>query len=193
MSLTALLVLDPQNDYLAEGGAFSRRHFAAASLAQELTGAVVAARRRGSPVVWVTSAYGDAPPGSRGLTHVGSPCCVPGTWGIEVFAPLRPLFEARGADAHIVKGWYSAFRETDLHTRLTVAGVRRIALGGVTTNGCVMATAREAHTLGYEVAVLADATAAGTTTRHLAALREIELLGGRSGPWRDLLAADAAT
>jgi len=40
--------------------------------------------------------------------------------------------------------------------------------------------------------VLADATATGTTTRHLGALREIELLGGRSGPWRDLLAFGVA-
>ncbi len=192
MSATALLIVDPQNDFLAEGGAFSRRHFAAPSLAQEIIGAVVAARRQGGSVVWVTSTYGDAAPGSRGLTHVGYPCCVPGTWGAEIFAPLRPLFEARGAEGHVVKRWYSAFRETDLHARLSAAGVRRIALGGLTTNGCVMATAREAHTLGYEVAVLADATAAGTTTRHLAALREIGLLGGWSGPWRDLLADGAA-
>ncbi len=192
MSVTALLVVDPQNDFLAAGGAFSRRHFAAVGLAQEIAGAVVAARKLGHLVVWVTSAYGDAPHGSRGLTHVGSPCCVPDTWGAEVFAPLRPLFEARGAGAHIVKRWYSAFRETDLHARLSAAGVRRTALVGVTTNGCVMAAARDAHTLGYEVVVLADATAAGTTTRHLGALREIELLGGRSGPWRDLLAFGVA-
>ena len=192
MPVTALLIVDPQNDFLAEGGAYARRHFASARLAQEIAGAVTAARRHGGSVVWVTSAYGDAPHGSRGLTHVGSPCCVPATWGAEVFAPLRPLFEARGAEAHVVKRWYSAFRETDLHLRLSAARVRRIALAGVTTNGCVMATVREAHTLGYEVAVLADATAAGTTTRHLAALREVELLGGRSGPWRELLAAGGA-
>jgi alkylated DNA repair dioxygenase AlkB len=69
--------------------------------------------------------------------------------------------------------------DTELHARFTAAGVSRLILCGVATDGCVLETAREARALGYEVEVVEDATTAGTSSKHVRALRAIEALGGR--------------
>jgi nicotinamidase-related amidase/alkylated DNA repair dioxygenase AlkB len=187
---SALLVVDPQNDFLSDGGVFAKRHVETAQLAHAIAWSVAAARQQGRLVVWVTSSYGESgTPGDeslRGQTHIGAPCCVRGSWGAEVIAPLRALFE--GGDLRLEKRWYSAFRETGLHERLQAAGVKRVILCGVATNVCVLATAREARQLGYEVEVLADATAAGTASKHARALDEIEKLGGQRREWISLLA-----
>ncbi|WP_437592341.1 cysteine hydrolase family protein [Sorangium sp. So ce1000] len=190
---TALLIIDMQNDFLAEGGAFSKRHLDPHQLAQSVAWLVRAARAQGRVVVWVTSVYGeiDAPPDAlRGQTHTGSACCARGTWGAELFpalAPVRAERPAGTAEWHVEKRWYSAFRDTDLHARLEQAGVTAVVLCGVATNVCVLAAARDARRLGYDVDVLGDATAAGTAGKHAAALREIEGLGGRRRRWVDLL------
>jgi hypothetical protein len=104
-----------------------------------------------------------------------------------VIEPLRAISAEESGDWHAEKRWYSAFRDTGLHERLQAARVGRVILAGVATNVCVLATAREARALGYEVEVLADATAAGTASRHAAALREIEKMGGRTRGWSELL------
>ncbi|AUX29638.1 MULTISPECIES: cysteine hydrolase family protein [Sorangium] len=117
---TALLVIDMQNDVLAEGGAFSKRHCDPHQLAQSVAWLVRAARAQGRAVVWVTSAYGEidaAPDALRGQTHTGSACCACGTWGAELFPALAPVRAERPAGAaewHVEKRWYSAFRDTDL-------------------------------------------------------------------------------
>jgi len=52
---------------------------------------------------------------------------------------------------------YSSFHGTDLDSRLRAAGIRRLFLGGLTTDYCVLNTVRDARQLGYDVLVLADA------------------------------------
>ncbi|WP_233562735.1 cysteine hydrolase family protein [Sorangium cellulosum] len=194
---TALLIIDMQNDFLAEGGAFSKRHSDPRQLAQSVAWLARAARAQGRIVVWVTAAYGeiDAPPDAlRGQTHTGSACCARGTWGAELFPALVPVRAERAerpagtAEWHVEKRWYSAFRDTDLHARLQEAGVTAVVLCGVATNVCVLAAARDARRLGYDVEVLEDATAASTAGKHATALREIEALGARRRRWADLLA-----
>ncbi|WP_437957459.1 isochorismatase family protein [Sorangium sp. So ce119] len=191
---TALLIIDMQNDFLAEGGAFSKRHCDPHQLAQSVAWLVRAARAQGRIVVWVTSAYGEIDASAdalRGQTHTGSACCARGTWGAELFPALVPVRAERAAgtaERHVEKRWYSAFRDTDLHARLEEAGVTAVVLCGVATNVCVLAAARDARRLGYGVEILEDATAASTAGKHAAALREIEALGARRRRWADLLA-----
>jgi nicotinamidase/pyrazinamidase len=55
---------------------------------------------------------------------------------------------------------YSAFGETELHSRLQASGVRRLFVAGLATDYCVLATVIDARALGYEVFVLQDAIAA---------------------------------
>ncbi|MCU0680933.1 MAG: isochorismatase family protein [Polyangiaceae bacterium] len=189
---SALIVIDLQNDFLAQGGACPRRHVDPLHLAQAITWLARAAREQGRAVVWVTSVYGELEGGEelRGQTHVGAPCCARGSWGAELVAGLGPVL-AEGAgpadEWRVEKRWHSAFRETDLDARLRARGVSKVVLCGVATNVCVLATARDAARLGYRVEILADASAAATPSKHLRGLGEVEALGGRVRRWGEVL------
>ncbi len=195
---SALLVIDAQKDSLVQGGAFSVRHCDTGQLVQTLVWLVRAARLQGRAVGWITSSYGELqgdPEGGRGQAHQGAPFCVRGTWGAELVGPLRAVQEERpgpGAEWRIEKRGYSAFRDTPLQARLEEARISRVILCGVATDVCVMAAAREARRLGYEVDVVRDATAAGTSSKHVRALREMEAMGVRVRRFGDLLSEGEA-
>ena len=52
---------------------------------------------------------------------------------------------------------YSGFCNTDLSHRLLRAGIRRIFVGGLATDYCVLNTVRDALRLGYDVVLLTSA------------------------------------
>ena len=88
--------------------------------------------------------------------------CVAGTHGAAFAATLRlppdttVISKATSQDQEA----YSSFQGTDLDSRLRAAGIRRIFIGGLTTDYCVLSTVRDARKLGYEAFVLADAVRA---------------------------------
>jgi nicotinamidase/pyrazinamidase len=103
--------------------------------------------------------------------------CVAGTGGAEFAAglalPQGCFVVDKGTRAD--REAYSAFSGTALAARLAAAGVRRLWIGGLATDYCVVATARDALALGLGVVVLTDAVravdvAAGDGARSLAAL-----------------------
>jgi nicotinamidase/pyrazinamidase len=51
---------------------------------------------------------------------------------------------------------YSGFQGTDLHRKLHAASIRRLFIGGLATDYCVLNTVRDALQLGYEVLLLGD-------------------------------------
>ena len=86
------------------------------------------------------------------------PHCVAGTRGAE-FAPglqlrggsrLTVIDKGTAPDADA----YSGFQGTDLHTRLQGAAARRLFVGGLATDYCVLNTVLDARRLGYDVIVL---------------------------------------
>lgn len=55
------------------------------------------------------------------------------------------------------KDAYSGFEGTDLDARLRAQKIKRLFVGGLATDYCVLNTVRDARRLGYEVRLLADA------------------------------------
>lgn len=51
---------------------------------------------------------------------------------------------------------YSAFHGTPLHRHLRAIGVRRLFIGGLATDYCVLNTVKDARSLGYDVCLLMD-------------------------------------
>lgn len=51
---------------------------------------------------------------------------------------------------------YSAFQDTDLHRRLQALGIRRLFIGGLATDYCVLNTVKDAVALDYTVRLLID-------------------------------------
>jgi nicotinamidase/pyrazinamidase len=76
---------------------------------------------------------------------------------------------------------YSGFEGTDLDARLRTAGVRRVLVGGLATDYCVLNTVRDARRLGYEVCLLRDAIRAVNVQPDDGARAETEMqrLGAR--------------
>ncbi len=190
-SLSALVLIDLQNDFLTAGGAFSKRHIEPQQLCDAISWLVQSARQQHRHVVWITSHYSEAigtPDELQGKTHIGKPCCVKGTWGSEIVSSLQSTFVAKTDDEiHIIKHWYDAFEQTNLHQWLQAQQITNIAICGVTTDICVSHTAKSALRLGYQVEILDKATSASTPGKHLVAIRALEKLGATSRHWGELL------
>ncbi|VEP17787.1 Nicotinamidase-like amidase [Hyella patelloides LEGE 07179] len=190
-SLSALLIIDVQNDFLTPGGAFTKRHIEPQQLGDAIAWLVQAARQQQRHIVWVTSHYGEnleAPEKLKGKTHLGKPCCVRDSWGSEIVADLQEIFAKKNDnEIHIIKHWYDAFCQTNLHQWLQENNITKLSLCGVTTNVCIFHTAQTALQLGYQVEILEEATSASTHGKHLVALRSLLKLGVGSKHWGELL------
>lgn len=76
------------------------------------------------------------------------------------------------------KDAYSAFGDTDLGLCLKAVDVRRLFVGGLATDYCVLNTVKDARALGYDVVLLTDAVrpveaTAGDGDKALAEMRQL--------------------
>lgn len=79
-----------------------------------------------------------------------------GTWGGEI----RPEFSPRSDEIVAQKHWCSSgFANTDLDLLLKKHGMHRLVITGLIAHTCVEATVRFAAELGYDVTMVKDATA----------------------------------
>ena len=115
--------------------------------------------------------------------------CVAGSDGAAFATGLRlpadSLVVSKGTEAGTEA--YSAFSGTELAPRLAAAGVRRLWIGGLATDYCVLATVRDALAQGFEVIVLTDAVrgvdvVAGASARALDAMRSAGATLRAGGP-----------
>ena len=87
--------------------------------------------------------------------------CANGSRGAGIARLLAP-----GPDDHFVlKPKHSAFFEAPLETLLTKLKARRLVITGLATDGCVLATAMDAHMRDYELHVPRDCVAAASSVR----------------------------
>ncbi len=190
-SLSTLLIIDAQNDFLSPGGAFSKSHLEPQQICDAIGWLVEAARQQQRSIGWITSQYSEIDGNLeelKGKTHTGKPCCANGTWGSELVPALQAAFAAKtDNELHIVKHWYDAFHQTTLHQWLQQRNATKLSLCGVATNLSVFYTVKTALELGYEVEILAEATSASTSGKHLLAIRELEKLGASVRNWAELL------
>jgi nicotinamidase-related amidase len=116
----------------------------------------------------------------------------PGT-PYDINAPIGAIADEVApvaGEAVITKNYPNAFIQTDLDAQLKTAGVKNLVLAGFMTHMCINSTAHGAFNLGYNVAVVAGATA----TRPLQAangkvLSAQEVHDGAIASTRDLYAA----
>jgi nicotinamidase/pyrazinamidase len=87
------------------------------------------------------------------------PHCVVGSRGAAFAASLAlpPDAVVISKDDKPELNTYSDFTETDFDQRLRAANVRRLFVGGLATDYCVLNTVKDALALGYTVVVLTDA------------------------------------
>jgi ureidoacrylate peracid hydrolase len=163
---TALLVIDPYNDFISEGGKLWNRVKAVAEanqcvphMLQILTAArkvnlrvFYALHRRYRPGDYETWKY--IAPVQKAAW--GRKTFEFGTWGGEI----RPEFEPKPGDIIAAEHWCSSgFANTDLDLQLKKHGVHQLIVIGLIAHTCIEATLRYAAELGYEVTMVKDATA----------------------------------
>jgi ureidoacrylate peracid hydrolase len=163
--VTALLVIDPYNDFISEGGKLWARLKAVAEAngcIPHMLQVLNAARKAGFRVfyalhrryrpgdyeTWKTIApIQKAAWSSKAFEY--------GTWGAEI----RSEFAPRPGDIVALEHWGSSgFANTDLDLQLERHGIHQLIVMGLIAHTCVEATVRYAAELGYEVTMVKDAT-----------------------------------
>ena len=164
---TAVVVIDPQNDFLHEKGWYAQQGIDISHMRRivEPTKELVAeARRRGVPVVWTRHGYADAAEAGPFLEL--RPFLEEGglrrdTWGWELYDEL----DVHPEDPIVAKNRLSAFFNTNLEDVLRGLDVETVLIAGVLTNQCVAATSKDASFRDLKPIVVEECT--GTTLPHL--------------------------
>ena len=164
--ITALIVIDPYNDFISEGGKVWDRlrdvaeaNGCVPNMLQVLNAArraelrvFYALHRRYRPGDYETWKYIAPIQKAAWLRKTFED----GTWGGEI----RIEFEPQPGDIVALEHWCSSgFANTDLDLQLKKHGIHRLIVIGLIAHTCVESTVRFAAELGYEVTVVKDATA----------------------------------
>lgn len=177
---SALLIVDLQNDFCAEGGFLHRARKGGANgirvdenaqIADRIGELADSARRAGVPVVWIRSIYdfkylADPWKVKRGVEG----CCLEGSWGADFFR-IRPAPQDIVIDKHA----YSAFHQTELESLLRARGVRTLIMSGVATNVCVESTLRDGFFRGFYVVLASDCVGSGNRVGHDGTLSTVQV------------------
>ena len=165
-NVTALLVVDPYNDFISEGGkiwpgikAVAEANNCVPHMQQVLNAArdaklriFFAMHHRYRPGDYETWKY-VAPIQRAAWQHKSFEY---GSWGGEFHAEFLPAEGEIVASEH----WCSSgFANTDLDLQLRRHGIHRLIVIGLIAHTCIEATVRFAAELGYDVTVVRDAIA----------------------------------
>ena len=140
---TALIIVDIQNDYFANGK-------------MELVNPDKAAANAAKVLAWFRENNKD------NIFHVqhiaASPelgFFLPDTEGAEIHETVLPL----ESENIILKNFPNSFLKTDLESKLRANGVTKVVVIGMMTHMCIDATTRAAVDLGFETLLIEDACA----------------------------------
>ena len=164
---TALVVIDPQNDFLHADGWYAKSGVDVSHMQRSIEPTrqlVEACHAADVPVIWTR-------PGARDHRDAGTFLHLRpflregglriGTWGYEILDGLG--VEER--DWIVEKQRLSAFFQTNLEIILRGLNIDTVLICGVLTNQCVAATSKDANFRDFKPIVVEDCT--GTTLPHL--------------------------
>ncbi|MFT3793336.1 isochorismatase family cysteine hydrolase [Flavobacterium sp.] len=164
---TALVLVDPFNDFLSEGGKLypvTKETVEGIGLVQNLKNLIAAARQHNIQIIYAPHHHTTA--GDylnwkfRSPSHEGSKNTTlfeKGSWGAEFHPELQPQPNDLIAQNH----WTgSGFANTDLDFLLRMHDIEHIVLAGMRANTCIDSTARYGVELGYHVTLIKDGIAA---------------------------------
>jgi nicotinamidase/pyrazinamidase len=177
----ALIVVDVQVDFLPGGNLAVPRGQEVIEPLNRVIAAFVRSRRP----VFATRDWHPADHCSfRAQGGIWPPHCVAGSAGAAFAADLAlppdtcVISKATAAEREA----YSGFESTDLAQRLRDLGVKRVFVGGLATDYCVLNTVRDARRLEFDVALLSDCVRAAEVNEGdgARALAEMHALGAKS-------------
>jgi nicotinamidase-related amidase len=192
-SVTALVIIDMQRDFMEPGGfgeTLGNDVSRLATAVQPIANVLAMAREMGMLVVHTREGHlpdlSDAPPAKveRGAPslRIGDPgpmgrILIRGEPGHDIIADLYPL----DSEVVIDKPGKGAFYATELSDVLEKYGIENLLVCGVTTEVCVNTTVREANDRGYRCVVISDGCASYFPEFHDMGLKMIKAQGGIFG------------
>jgi nicotinamidase-related amidase len=179
--ITALLVIDPYNDFISEGGkAWDRvKSVAEANDCVPHMLQILVAARKAALRVFYAMHHRYRPGDYENWKYIAPVQKLAwsrrtfeyGTWGGEI----RPEFVPQPGEIVAQEHWRSSgFANTDLDLQLKRFGIHQLIVIGLVAHTCVEATVRFAAELGYEVTVVRDAIA-DYSDREMHAALEVNL------------------
>lgn len=160
---TALILIDPFNDFLSENGKlwpFVKETVQNGNVVQNMKNVLAAARKHKIQIVYAPHRHtqkGDylnwkffspSHNGSKNLTLFEK-----GSWGAEFHPELLP----EDGDLIAQNHWTaSGFANTDLNFLLKMHDIDHIIIAGMRANTCIDSTARYGVELGYHVTLIKD-------------------------------------
>jgi nicotinamidase-related amidase len=197
---TALLVIDPVNDFLHEDGAAwgmtkstVKKNDVVAQLARVTDGA----RAAGVPVLFGPMAYTEEDYAQHRLQRRSginrlmfeNKMFLAGSFGADFHPDIQP----QPGDVILQPHKGTDVMETDVVQHLDRSGANHLVLAGMTANLCVESTARHATELGYDVTFLSDAIGAESVPAYEASIHiNYPLIGNAVIEVDDFLGAIAA-
>ena len=179
---TAVIVIDMQNDFCAEGGHLHQTKGADMSANRSLAGRIMtlveAARRAATMVVWIKANYELRYLSGQALLKrrengIEGLCCAGGTWGWD-FYEVEP-----GEDEWVIeKHTYSGFAGTELDRILRFNRIKTLVFTCVATNVCVESTLRDGYFAGYYIVMPEDCVGSGAEDLHQATIKNVRALLG---------------
>ena len=170
----ALLIIDMQYDFLAEGApVFCVGGLEMIPRVQQLANAC---RKQNIPVIYTREVH--RPSGidmGRELDGNEPDHCLDGSKGAEIHQDLTP----NQGDYLVNKVRYDAFLGTELSFLLNGLGVfpgHTLIICGVASNVCVHYTSAGAHQRDYRIKVVEDCCAGSSIEEHEAAMRQVNYL-----------------
>jgi ureidoacrylate peracid hydrolase len=167
----ALIVVDMQNGFVSKGGSYDKLGMNTSNYREiipKLKDLIEFCRSKEIPIFY-TEAVKEAS-GIDVLTKIHNllpksrqerlkfPICIRGTWDGLTIDELKPKEEE---DHVVIKRRDSAFQDTELRVWLQSEGINLLVFAGIDTSICVETSLRDGFNIGYDVALISDATASG--------------------------------
>lgn len=127
-------------------------------------------RQKGWPVFFTTVAYSNEDQARVFREKLPALEVLAAGSGME---DIDPRLAPRAGEPVLVKQWASGFFKTDLHQRLQAAGIDGVVVTGLTTSGCVRATAVDSLQYDYRTIVPVEAVGDRDAEAHEANLKDL--------------------
>ncbi|MGA7897901.1 MAG: isochorismatase family cysteine hydrolase [Nitrososphaeraceae archaeon] len=166
----ALVVIDMQNGFVSKGGSYDKLGMNTSNYREiipRLKDLIEFCRSKEIPIFY-TEAVKEAS-GIDVLTKIHNflpksrqerlkfPICIRGSWDGLTIDELQPTEN----DHVVIKRRDSAFQDTEFRVWLQSEGINLLVFTGIDTSICVETSLREGFNIGYDVALISDATASG--------------------------------
>lgn len=179
----ALIVIDMQNGFVSKGGSYDKLGMITSNYREiipKLKDLIEFCRSMEIPIFYTEAVR--EPSGIDLLTKIHNflpksrqerlkiSITVRGTWDADITDELKP----NDNDLVVIKRRDSAFQDTELRVWLQSEGINLLVFTGADTSICVETSLRDGFNIGYDVALISDATASGNSEHYKTTLERVK-------------------